>query len=269
MNTPNKLTILRIVLSFVCIGFIITGHYAFGAITFLIASLTDFFDGYLARKNNLISDLGKLLDPIADKVLIIGVFCAFLEVGVVNAWMVSLIMFREFIVTGLRLYGLNKGVILEAKKLGKHKTVSQIIGLSVIFISLILRDTLPDSNIVVFLYKWMIPFMMWYIVIITVYSGINYFWVNRKTIRAKQPRDAADCSTPLADRTRAAAGIVPTCSSCDKSTCRIQSPDFNASQTASAIYSHYTARFAYSCACAILASCSDVVFLNIKMLKSG
>ena len=79
-----------------------------------------------------------------------GVFCAFLQVGIVNAWMVSFIMLREFIVTGLRLYGLNKGVILEAKRFGKHKTFSQVLGFVVIFITLILRKVFPANNSVVF-----------------------------------------------------------------------------------------------------------------------
>ena len=186
MNTPNKLTILRIVLAFICIGFILKNSFSSLIVAFIIfcvASVTDFLDGYLARKRNLISDLGKILDPIADKILIIGVFCAFLELGVINAWMISLIMFREFIITGLRLYGLNKGVVLEAKKLGKHKTISQVVGIIVIFIALILSDILPGSRIVFLLYQKFIPFMMWYIVIITLLSGVNYFWANRKAIR--------------------------------------------------------------------------------------
>ena len=115
MNIANKLTILRIFLSFVCIGLILKNNFVsilIAFIVFILASVTDFLDGFIARKKNLISDLGKLLDPIADKILIIGVFCAFLELGIVNSWMVSLIMLREFIITSLRLYSLNKGAVL-------------------------------------------------------------------------------------------------------------------------------------------------------------
>ena len=186
MNIANKLTILRILLTFICIGLILQNRLfslSLAFIVFGLASLTDFLDGYLARKYNLISDLGKILDPLADKILIIGVFCAFLELGAVNAWMVSLIMLREFIVTGLRLYGLSKGVVLEAKKFGKHKTLSQVIGIGVIFLSLVLAKILPGSKAVIFLYGWLIPILMWYIVIITLLSGIYYFWVNRRAIR--------------------------------------------------------------------------------------
>lgn len=185
MTIPNRLTILRIILSFICIGFILQNSFlslVIAFVVFCLASITDFLDGYIARKRNLISDLGKILDPIADKILIIGVFCAFLELGIVNSWMVSLIMFREFIITGLRLYGLNKGVVLEARRFGKHKTVSQVVGIFVILSALILSKIMPGSSAVSFLYRKLIPLLMWYIVIITVSSGIYYFWVNRKAI---------------------------------------------------------------------------------------
>lgn len=186
MNTPNKLTLVRIVLAFICIGLILKGSFiplllAFG--TFIIASLTDFLDGFLARKKGLVSDLGRLLDPIADKILIIGVFCAFLELRIINTWVVSLIMFREFIVTGFRLYGLNKGIVLEARKFGKHKTFSQVLGISIIFITLILSQKFPEASFIIFLQYKLIPLVMWYIVIITLFSGGYYFWVNRKAIR--------------------------------------------------------------------------------------
>lgn len=185
MNICNKLTLLRILLAFICIGFILKNTFVSLIIAFIVfglASLTDFFDGFLARRKNLVSDLGKLLDPIADKILIIGVFLAFLQLGVINAWMVSVIMLREFIITGLRLYGLNKNVVLEAKLLGKHKTVSQVIGVFLIFITLILIK-ITDSKAVLILYYRIIPAAMWYIVIITLFSGINYLWSNRKTIK--------------------------------------------------------------------------------------
>ncbi|MDD5194118.1 MAG: CDP-diacylglycerol--glycerol-3-phosphate 3-phosphatidyltransferase [Candidatus Omnitrophica bacterium] len=187
MNISNKLTFLRIILTFVCIGFILRNTFfslIIAFIIFIIASITDFLDGYLARKKNLISDLGKLLDPIADKILIIGTFLAFLQLKViVNAWMVSVIMLREFIVTGLRLYSLNKGVVMEAKSLGKHKTFCQLVGIVFIFITLILFKSLAPNKIVEFLYVRVIPIVMWYIVAITLFSGVHFFWVNRKMIR--------------------------------------------------------------------------------------
>lgn len=185
MNIANKVTFSRIFLAFVCIGLILVNkNWSILAafIVFILASITDFLDGYLARKYNLISDLGKLLDPIADKILIIGVFLGFLQLGVINAWMVAVIMLREFILTGFRFYGLNKGVVLEARQLGKHKTVSQVAAITVIFITLILEKYFTGSMFVRVL-SWLIPILMWYVVIITLFSGIHYFWDNRKQIK--------------------------------------------------------------------------------------
>ena len=185
MNTPNRLTIARIFLAFICIGLIVRnsfGSLCWAFVVFLAASLTDLLDGYLARKRNITSDLGKILDPIADKILIIGVFLAFLELGVVKAWMVGVIMLREFIVTSMRLYSLNKGVVLEAKRFGKHKAVSQVVGVVFIFITVILFN-ITDSTSVYFSYYRLIPIVMWYVVLITLFSGVYYFWENRRTIK--------------------------------------------------------------------------------------
>ena len=185
MNIANKLTILRIILAFFCIGFILADTYNYLLIAFIIfilASITDFFDGFLARKQNIITDLGKILDPIADKILIIGVFLAFIELNVINVWVVSVIMLREFVVTSVRFYGLSKGVVLEAQMLGKHKTVSQIAGIVIIFLVLLARKVFPASLTVGFFYSRFIPWMMWYIMAITLFSGFNFFWSNRKTI---------------------------------------------------------------------------------------
>lgn len=156
----------------------------FAFVIFIVASITDWLDGLFARRNNLVSDLGKLLDPIADKILIIGVFLAFLQLEVVvNAWMISIIMLREFIVTGMRLYSLNRGEVLEAKRWGKHKTVSQIVAILFIFIAFLLFKKFPTNNIVIFLYTKVTHVLMWYVVMITLFSGVYYFWANRRSIK--------------------------------------------------------------------------------------
>ncbi len=190
MNIPNMLTVSRMILAFICVA-LITWHPLAGGIVslvgafilFLIASLTDLLDGLIARKQGCISDLGKLLDPIADKILILGVFLAFLVLEIVNVWMVIVIMMREFVITGLRLFALNRGIVLEARKFGKHKTFSQVLGINYIFIILILGKLLPGNSTVELFYDAGIPFLMWYIVIITAGSGLHYLWVNRKIIK--------------------------------------------------------------------------------------
>jgi CDP-diacylglycerol---glycerol-3-phosphate 3-phosphatidyltransferase len=186
MNIANWLTMLRIFLSFICIGFILQDTFVSllaGFCVFVAASFTDFLDGFLARKHHLVSDLGKILDPIADKILIIGVFIAFLQLGIINAWMVSVIILREYIITHVRLYNFNKGVVLEAKRLGKHKTFSQVLGIVFIFITLLLHKEMPGNRVVDFLYTTLISWVMWYVMVITLVSGVHYFWINRRSIK--------------------------------------------------------------------------------------
>lgn len=186
MNLPNRLTFLRVLFSFLCVGLILKNTFfslVLALFVFIIASFTDYLDGLLARRNKLVSDLGKLLDPIADKILIIGVFLAFLELGVVNTWMVTAIMLREFVITGLRLFVLSKGSVLEAKRFGKHKTFSQVLGIFFIFGILILSKKNPESFFTQTLYPFFIHIVMWYIVIVTLFSGIYYLWANRKLIK--------------------------------------------------------------------------------------
>ncbi len=186
MNLPNYLTILRIVLSFLCVIFILRFDllsFCLAFMMFICASLTDFFDGFIARKYGKVSDLGKLLDPIADKILVLGVFLAFLVLDIVNIWMVIVIMMREFIITGVRLFVLSRGRVLEAKRFGKHKTFSQMVGINYIFIVVILSKILKDNAIVGFLYEKGIPLLMWYVVVVTAFSGVHYLWANRRIIK--------------------------------------------------------------------------------------
>ena len=158
-----------------------------GFIIFILSSLTDFLDGYLARKNNIVSDLGKIIDPIADKILIIGTFLAFLEKGLVNSWIVILIMVREFFITGLRIFALRQHKVIDAQYLGKHKTFTQIIAIILIFILLITEKILYKYDIS---WIWFKDFssvtifltMVW-VAIITLVSGVIYLWKNRKIIK--------------------------------------------------------------------------------------
>jgi CDP-diacylglycerol--glycerol-3-phosphate 3-phosphatidyltransferase len=187
MNLPNKLTFSRIFLSFICVALILQNTFAsltLALVVFILASFTDYLDGYIARKKNLVSDLGKLLDPIADKILIVGVFLAFLKLGVINTWMVVVIMLREFVITSLRLFVLSRGgEVLEAKRFGKHKAFSQLLGIHIIFAIKILYEKAPQSNLSEILYPLIINILMWYILIVTLFSGFYYLWANRKLIK--------------------------------------------------------------------------------------
>ena len=119
-------------------------------LVFIIAALTDMLDGYVARRAGATSDFGKLMDPIADKILILSAFFAFLELGLISAWMVVLIVARELLITGLRLLALSKGVVLSADRGGKHKMISQTTAIIVILLFLTLRS-LDDR------FSWIAP----------------------------------------------------------------------------------------------------------------
>lgn len=146
MNLPNKLSILRIVLVPVTLLFMLpisifgwepSGWNSFinshgmivAAVIFIIASFTDMFDGKIARKYNLITDLGKFLDSLADKILVISIMLAFIGLGRISAWAVMIIILREFAVSGLRMIAAAKGEVIAAKMIGKVKTVTQMIAL--------------------------------------------------------------------------------------------------------------------------------------------
>ncbi len=132
MNLPNKLTIFRIILVpfFVaCLLIEFPYNNIYATLLFVIASLTDFLDGYIARKNNLVTDFGKFADPIADKILVISACICLIETGVIPAWSVLIIIFREFVISGLRMSAAAKNVVIPADKLGKWKTFTQMIAL--------------------------------------------------------------------------------------------------------------------------------------------
>jgi CDP-diacylglycerol--glycerol-3-phosphate 3-phosphatidyltransferase len=145
MNLPNKLTLTRIWLVpffIFCVEFGGLWSYIGALILFCIASITDFFDGLLARKYNEITPLGIFLDPLADKLLISAAFICFVNVKVIDvpAWMVVIIISREFLITGLRSIAASKNVVIPADKYGKFKTSSQIIVIIIILLTLILNE---------------------------------------------------------------------------------------------------------------------------------
>ena len=144
MNLPNKITLSRIVLAFIFMFLLfspgITAKYL-ALLTFGIASLTDYFDGRIARQRKLENDFGRLMDPIADKVLILAAFLAFVEMKIIPAWMAIIIIFRELVITGLRITAAGRGKILSASSAGKHKTVSQMVAIISILTFIIIRES--------------------------------------------------------------------------------------------------------------------------------
>lgn len=130
MNLPNKLTVARIILTPVYLAAMLLNfnyHYLVAAAIFIVASITDFVDGKLARKNNQITTFGKLCDPLADKMLTTAALLAFMNMGLCNIWIVMIILTREFLVTSFRLVAAAQGVVIAANIWGKLKTVSQMV----------------------------------------------------------------------------------------------------------------------------------------------
>lgn len=193
MNLPNQLTILRLILTLV---FLATMSMDFplsktvSLLIFSIASFTDFLDGYIARKYNLITNFGKLMDPLVDKILMTGGFVMLVASGHIPGWIIVIILAREFMVTGLRLIASAEGRVLAAENLGKYKTIIQIV--TVIYFLLYLAATEAGSPFGVlaalFGAKLINPdtlglFLVWGSLILTLLSGFNYTWKNRDLIK--------------------------------------------------------------------------------------
>lgn len=159
-------------------------------VLFVAGALTDLFDGRIARQRHMITDLGKLIDPLADKILVISAFVSFVELGIVAAWMVVVIVAREFCVTGLRLIAMSKGRLLAASKSGKHKTVSQMVTIIVILILLVLRECwglfqLSEQQIQMmdYWFGFVVSVCMVVTVILTVLSGATYLFENADLLK--------------------------------------------------------------------------------------
>lgn len=192
MNPSNILTLCRLAMG-LALPFLLTFPIPFGKtiglLIFLVAALTDYWDGRLARDKYGVTAFGQLMDPLADKVLISAAFICFVAWGqIVPAWIVVVIIAREFMVTGLRLLGANRGKIIPAGRWGKHKTIWQVVVISVIifgeaFRLEILPIFLPDDTLNVFLAQYYNPLFHYLtmgiaglVMLLTVVSGTVYFW---------------------------------------------------------------------------------------------
>lgn len=184
MSLPTKITVIRILVTFIIMALLFQPGLAAKSwclALFLLASLTDWLDGYLARRWNEITPLGMLLDPIADKVLVLGLFLSFVQLHLVSAWMVMVILGRELLITGVRLYAASRHVVISAAPEGKHKTVSQMAAIVVILTALIVREA-PSLAAVPAVAVWiprLILGTVWAAVILTVISGASFFWRHR------------------------------------------------------------------------------------------
>ncbi len=189
MNLPNKLTLIRLLLTAIFVAVIsapdLAGKYTIASLLFITASLTDFLDGYLARKMDLVTDFGKLMDPLVDKILISAVFIMLTGTGLIPAWITIVIISREFLVTGLRLLASSQGAVLMADSLGKWKTVAQIAAATYY---LILLGGLQKEPLLAGL-SALIPNeigqgLLWLCVLLTIVSGLAYMKGNRHLVQS-------------------------------------------------------------------------------------
>ena len=188
MNLANKLTISRIILAGVFILFLFIkgpGAKFMAMAIFMAACITDYYDGYIARKTNSITSFGKLMDPIADKILVLGAFLAFVQMNVIPAWMVIIIITREFVITGIRILALSQKKVLAAEPGGKHKTVSQMVAVISILIFLIIRDLGFGFRHADF-FQTAVYLLMLITVGMTLTSGVSYMFRNKDIFMGDQ-----------------------------------------------------------------------------------
>lgn len=191
MNLPNKLTVGRIILvPFFVVALLANFplNNAVALIIFIAASLTDMFDGKIARKNGLVTDFGKFADPLADKILVLAALLCFVQLGICDCVAVIIVLFREFSVTSIRLIAASKGKVVAANMWGKAKTVSQMIAIiAVIAMQIVLE--LPEVGLNFINTATIEPIffvvgeiLIWISVVFTIISGVVYIIQNRQFI---------------------------------------------------------------------------------------
>lgn len=180
MNLPNKLTLFRVTLIPFFVLFLLApvfegyGNYIAAAI-FVVASLTDYCDGHLARKYNLVTNFGKFMDPLADKLLVCSALICLVEMNRIPAWIVIIIIAREFIISGFRLVASDNGVVIAASYWGKFKTTFQII----MVVALILHFPIPY-------FDWLEIVLIIIALALTIISLIDYIWKNRSVLKEQK-----------------------------------------------------------------------------------
>lgn len=187
MNLPNRLTLGRLFLTVLFVGFLSSSTHwgdVVALILFVTASFTDWLDGYLARRLNQITNFGRLMDPLADKVLVASALICLIPLQALPAWSVIIIITREFLITGLRQLAAGQGVILPADPLGKHKTAWQLITILFFLLLLAAGDCFGDeTQWLRFLWVEVGPLLIGITVVLTIYSGLAYLWKNRALLR--------------------------------------------------------------------------------------
>ncbi len=182
MNTPNKLTVLRMLLVPVFMVFaLINGAFCqtIALIVFALASFTDYLDGKIARAQGLVTTFGKFMDPLADKLLTTAAFLVFMDKGLISPWVIIIVLFREFAVSGIRLVAAGTGEVIAASWWGKLKTVSQMVAIILTFVLIIVPVFTESVNYII------VNIAVWISTVLTLVSGWDYIYKNKNLLQFK------------------------------------------------------------------------------------
>ncbi|CAN5752394.1 CDP-diacylglycerol--glycerol-3-phosphate 3-phosphatidyltransferase [soil metagenome] len=188
MNWANRLTLSRLGLTILFV-LALNSEWEFGRtaalLLFIIAGITDFFDGEIARRYSFVTNFGKLMDPLVDKIMIAAAFISLVPLKAIPAWVATVVVSRDFLITGLRLMASTKGQVLPAERLGKHKTSWQIVTV-IFFLALLAVVELRYATVDTLWWSraWEIggPTLVWITVALTLYSGLGYAWRHRGVV---------------------------------------------------------------------------------------
>lgn len=179
MNLANKITLFRVfMIPIYVIIMVLTqipNNYIIAGIIFIIASISDFVDGQIARRCNMVTDFGKFVDPLADKLLVMSAMICFVEINFIPSWVVIVILAREFIVTGLRVLAASAGIVIAADKIGKLKTTTQMVAL-VLMHFCALTPMIYNISLI----------LMYIALVLTIVSGANYLILNKNLFNVKE-----------------------------------------------------------------------------------
>ena len=193
MNLPNRLNVWRFFLRFlfvVVVSVEFPFHYSLSLGIFVLAALTDYVDGELARRWRMITDFGKLMDPLVDKIMTAAAFVCLVPLKAIPAWAAIIVISREFLITGLRLLAISKGQVLAADRIGKHKTSWQIATVIFFLVLLSSREWLsPSDDLLGVFWERLWSYGGWVVsgiaVFLTLYSGIDYLWKHRSMLETE------------------------------------------------------------------------------------
>ncbi len=178
MNLPNKLTVARVI----CVPFFILcylkGWFIAAVIIFIAASFTDLLDGKIARKRNLVTNFGKIMDPLADKILVYSAFCLMIGDGTMASWMLIVILAREFTIAGMRAVAAAQGTVIAAGMSGKIKTVLQMVAVPLLMLAKA-ASVMPAASDIRVPLTFIARAFLWASLVMTVYSGVEYVVRNR------------------------------------------------------------------------------------------